>query len=351
MKTYLLPRDAVYYKANLHCHTTLFDGKKTPEEIKRDYMAHGYSAVAFTDHDKYYCHDDLTDGSFVALNGFELEYYAQPWRGKTCHLCFIAKRPGDAAFGWSSPEPPIFIRSLPEGALDPAEGGQLYRVTCPGRKYNADYINAEIAAGKDMGFFVTYNHPTWSLERYPDYSAYRGMDAMEIANYGCLAEGYDDDNGRPYEDLISLGNRLFCIAADDNHNEHPDSTAASDSYGAYVMLAAEGLNYASLISALQQGRFYSCGRVNPGAGECPGIRNLWLQDGTVHIETTEAANIALIRDTRPFRMKIAEAGEPLTEAEFPLGECKWFRLAVTGMNGCKAWTNAFFTAELGQSRG
>ena len=343
MRTELLPRNAAYYRANLHCHTTLSDGKKTPEQIKADYLAHGYSVVAFTDHDKYYCHNDLTDSRFVALNGFELEYYATPWRGKTCHLCFIAKRPDNEAFGWSSPEPPVFIKTLPEGALDPDEGGQLYRVTCPGRKYNAAYINADIAAGRDMGFFVTYNHPTWSLERYPDYSLYRGMHAMEIANSGCLEEGYCDDNGRPYEDLLSVGNRIFCIAADDNHNAAPDTSSASDSYGCYVMLAAEELTYAAVIEALEKGRFYSCARVNPGAGECPRIRNLWLEDGTVHIETTEAANIALIKDVRPFKMKIAEAGKPLTEAQFEVGECGWFRLAVTGFNGCKAYTNAFFT--------
>lgn len=55
------------YKANLHCHTVLSDGKKTPEQIKKDYLAHGYSIVAFTDHDKYYPHNDLTDDRFIAL--------------------------------------------------------------------------------------------------------------------------------------------------------------------------------------------------------------------------------------------------------------------------------------------
>ena len=40
------------YKANLHCHTTMSDGRLTPEEIKAHYQAHGYSIVAFTDHEK-----------------------------------------------------------------------------------------------------------------------------------------------------------------------------------------------------------------------------------------------------------------------------------------------------------
>ena len=34
MKKYLLPQIGCFYKANLHCHTTVSDGSITPEEIK-----------------------------------------------------------------------------------------------------------------------------------------------------------------------------------------------------------------------------------------------------------------------------------------------------------------------------
>ena len=37
MKKYLLPEGGKFYKANLHCHTTVSDGKMTPEEIKKYY--------------------------------------------------------------------------------------------------------------------------------------------------------------------------------------------------------------------------------------------------------------------------------------------------------------------------
>ena len=33
MRKYLLPEGGNFYKANLHCHTVLSDGKKTPEEV------------------------------------------------------------------------------------------------------------------------------------------------------------------------------------------------------------------------------------------------------------------------------------------------------------------------------
>ena len=38
MRKYLLPKDGSFYKANLHCHSTFSDGKKTPAELKQMYM-------------------------------------------------------------------------------------------------------------------------------------------------------------------------------------------------------------------------------------------------------------------------------------------------------------------------
>ena len=46
MIKYLLPKEGKFYKANLHCHTTLSDGKLTPEQVKEEYMKRGYSIVA-----------------------------------------------------------------------------------------------------------------------------------------------------------------------------------------------------------------------------------------------------------------------------------------------------------------
>lgn len=38
MKKYLIPNEGKFYKANLHMHTTVSDGKMTPEEVKEEYM-------------------------------------------------------------------------------------------------------------------------------------------------------------------------------------------------------------------------------------------------------------------------------------------------------------------------
>ena len=98
MKKFLINDNGQFYKANLHTHTTLSDGKFSPEQIKEHYFNLGYSIVAFTDHDLFICHNDLTDDKFLALNGFEWELYEEPYvKGKrdtrSMHACVIARSP------------------------------------------------------------------------------------------------------------------------------------------------------------------------------------------------------------------------------------------------------------------
>ncbi|MBQ7293747.1 MAG: hypothetical protein IJW79_08400, partial [Clostridia bacterium] len=98
MKKYLLPEKGNFYKANLHCHTSVSDGSLTPEEVKEEYKSHGYSIVAYTDHDIMIDHDDLRDENFLPLLGYEMEttellpYGNEPFPIKrSCHICLIAR--------------------------------------------------------------------------------------------------------------------------------------------------------------------------------------------------------------------------------------------------------------------
>ena len=48
MKKYLIKKTGKFYKANLHCHTTVSDGAKTPEEIKKLQAAQDITDKAFS---------------------------------------------------------------------------------------------------------------------------------------------------------------------------------------------------------------------------------------------------------------------------------------------------------------
>ena len=73
MRKYLLPESGNFYKANLHCHSTLSDGRLTPEQLKKAYMDKGYSIIAYTDHDIMLDHSDLAEENFLPLRSYEME--------------------------------------------------------------------------------------------------------------------------------------------------------------------------------------------------------------------------------------------------------------------------------------
>lgn len=343
MKKKLIDENLNFYKANLHCHSTISDGDKTVEELKRDYVAHGYSIIAFTDHDVYVNHDDLTDENFLALNGYELGVNEQKEcfreSRKTCHICYIAlDQKNDISVCFNKDHG--FCRNAEEYARRQNYLGTPDYI----RTYSAEGVNEMMRLGRENGFFVTYNHPAWSLEAYPQYSGYHGMNAMEINNFGCVIVGYDDDNGHCYDDLLNCGNRIFCIATDDNHNRYPDSDPSCDSYGGYTVITAPELEYSQITKALENGQFYSSTGNYMHCG--PEIKSLIFEDGKVKIKTSDVRSIQIMHNIRSCTSANAENGKTISEAEFEVKDAKWFRLVVTDTEGYKAYTNAYFTDEL-----
>lgn len=321
------------YKANLHCHTTISDGYYSPEEIKKMYMEKGYSIVAFTDHDVLIDHSDMCENGFLALNGYELEVNESGVRfPKTAHMCFIAKKQDN-----------LTQVCYNEKYLFGNSRNQTDKIKFDRNDYNRRYshegVTEMMKMGREAGFFVTYNHPTWSMESYPEYSGYSGMNAMEIFNTGCERSGFNEYNCHAYDDLLRQGKRIFCIAADDNHN-HPNSfpinTPLSDSFGGWVVVKCGRLDYESVTDALERGSFY--------ASTGPEIKEFCVEDNTVHVKTSPAHRINYITGIRRTARAAAFYGEGVTEAEFKISpDDGYFRIDVIDDHGCHANTNAIFT--------
>lgn len=340
MKKILLPEENAnlkYYKANLHCHSTISDGTKTPEQLKEDYKAHGYSILSITDHEVFIPHSNLSDSEFLMLNGYEIE--ASGTGGKTCHLCFVALEPDNT-------EEVCFSKAhLWGNAKTNAKYVNINKKTnLLFRKYTKHGVNKLIKTGQEHGFFVTYNHPTWSLEAYPQYIRYKNADAMEITNYGCVVCGFDDDNGHAYDDMLRHGEKLFCISTDDNHNVYPDSSPDCDSYGGYIMIASPSLNYRDVTAALKKGLFYSSTGTYRHTG--PEFYDITYENGEVHIKTGDVRSIAYIPCSRDCQIKNAEDGKCINEATFKIKKNeKYFRIVITDTFGYKAYSNAYFPKE------
>lgn len=333
MKKVILTSEKPFYKANLHCHSVISDGTKTPEEIKKMYMEHGYSIVAYTDHDILLNHSDLCDDKFLALNAYEMEINeaGQSWvNTRTCHLCYIALKPDNLNQVCYHRTKYLF------GNAEKYRHLIKFDETKPDfeRAYTPECINEMIAEGRKNGFFVTYNHPTWSLETLNEYGKYKGMNAMEVCNYGCFESGYDDYNEREYDDMLRGGQKIFCTATDDNHNYR------NDSFGGFTVINADKLEYTTITDALVNGDFY--------ASQGPAIRELWYEDGKIGIECSDAAKIVLNTGVRRTEIVYAEsADKPATAAVFTVKEDdKYVRITVTDFSGKHANTSAYFIEDL-----
>lgn len=340
MKRHLLPESGNFYKANLHCHTTVSDGKKTPEEVKEIYKSFGYSVVAYTDHDVFVPHyGELTDDSFLALNGFEIEVNedkeGDSKAKKCCHICFIAIEPDKVKH-------PLWHRSrYVWGNAQNYMSTVMHDDSAPDyvRSFSGDGVSDMMKRGRDNGFFVTYNHPTWSMEDFSDYINYEGMHAFEMFNGGCLVAGYDDYNPRVYDDILRSGKKIFAIGADDNHNGHPVGSRRCDSGVAFTVIKAPSLEYRDITKALEDGHFY--------ASEGPEIFELTYGEGTAYIKCSDADRIYCTYGVRKAAVAYPEESETVTEASFNIPEdCVYFRITVVDKSGRHATTNAYFIEDL-----
>ena len=98
---HLLPKVQKYFKTNLHTHSTISDGKLTPEEVKEAYKARGYQVLCLTDHSTIVDHSDMNDPDFLMLTGAEININDKNWKTsctKTYHMNLIAKEPDNLWF-------------------------------------------------------------------------------------------------------------------------------------------------------------------------------------------------------------------------------------------------------------
>lgn len=341
MKLALLPESGSFYKANLHTHSIHSDGGRTVEDIKADYMAHGYSIVAFTDHDIMIDHSDLNEPEkFLALTSLEMETnehhgesgYLQK---RTYHLNLYAGKPNETYYPCANPS--YCWKNATDYVQDYYRGDYV-------RRYSVEGQNEIIRDAKEHGFLVCYNHPQWSLQRYPDYAGLEGLTGVEVYNTGSARIGYLlDASEHVLDDFLDLGTRVYPIAADDSHG-------TGDCFGGWVQFRAEALTYDHIMQAFAKGDLY--------ASWGPEIRSLCIEDGILHMDCANTAKVALSADLRS-AYRYAEF-DPSAPAHFTCDLRDWlaksrernnearayFRLTLVDGQGNKALTRGYFADEL-----
>ena len=328
------------FKANLHCHSTLSDGKLTPEQLKEAYRAHGYSILSVTDHERPHDHSALSEPDFLLLTGYEAYIRPDPacrydTYSRELHLNLFARDPHNTDLI-------CFNDAYVKYVKDPAERAAMHRFGSEEpREYTAEYINRFIATAREDGYLVSLNHPVWSMEDFSELLCYEGCFSMEICNFSSFRSGLNEYNTCLYDMFLRRGIRLFAHSADDNHNEVGLGKPGDDSFGGFTMLnlPQDTLSYDGVIAALDAGDFYS--------SMGPVIRSLEIADGKARIACSDAVRIAMIfggKDTRtvfPTRF-----GETVNYAEFKLpSQAPYVRFTVTDYAGQSADTRGYFRDE------
>lgn len=345
MKKYLLPKDVNWYRANMHCHTVCSDGAYTPEKVKEVYKDHGYSIVAYSDHEILLDHSDLTDDTFLALTSSEYSVTeAEPsfpqifgvdtgrWpRAKCFHLNIFAKDPHNTL------QPASDFENLGwrKDAYENVFHGDGYHRVC-----TLESVNETIKRCNEAGFLVQLNHPYWSLNEREDYINLEGLWGLEILNYATELETGSEYCPYIYDDMIRNGMyNLVCTMGDDNHN-HGDSVR--ESFGGSTFIGAKELKYDQVIEAMEKGHIYcASGRDNP-----PQFKELYVEDNKIVIECSPVESIYINGYGRADRHVTAPENETITHAEFGLRESDvYFRVTIRDSRGNNAHTHTYFVKD------
>ena len=333
MKIELIPESGRFYKANMHCHTDISDGKLTPEEVKEAYKRAGYSAVCFTDHEILMDHSDLCDDDFIALHGYEIaikknENEHTSFFMPVYHLNIVApSQDALTAVNYYFNNP-----SCPGNSRKYMDSCAKYSSTIDHTEYDVDWINNFLAGIAAAGFLISYNHPGWSLQDARDYAGLKHLHAVEVINGGC-ARAFRDNIAIPYETILREGKRVVAVAGDDNHSPNEIGLA-------WTMIKADELSYDALIDGYKKGNCY--------VSEGPEIYSLIIEDGLIKIKTSPAAKITLLSQGRYNARKVREDRE-ITDAEFEYAPEKFgsfFRIEVRDQNGLCAFTTAYYTSDI-----
>jgi len=298
-------KKGTFLKGNLHCHTTLSDGKGSPASVIRQYENAGYDFLAITDHQRYNFKNYEEGSNLLILPGIEEDRFLDGVGMPVLHIVGIGPEEGN---GYTDGQPVHYQRG---GTADQCQ----------------DIIDNVRAAGN----LAILCHPMWSGNTAEEIKALHDFQMIEVWNTGAALDWGTDSNTYHWDVLLHEGRRVYAVASDDGHN------LQQNCFG-WVRVNAEK-NVPSILKALENGEFYaSCG---------PEIYDFYVDEENekVVIECSPAAKIRLHSDGHPTRIQNDAAGN-LTRAEFALkhwcGKYRYVRMTVIDKDGKYAWTNPIF---------
>lgn len=292
-----------FWRGNLHCHSTLSDGKLPAAEVCRRYQEAGYDFISLTEHFMANYDFPIADtrpfrsAGFTTLIGSEL-HAGETEMGGVWHILAVGL-PLDFA-------PPTAQESGPQLA----------------------------ARARATGAFVAAAHPQWYTLTQEDILSLGEIDAIEVYN-GVADDGNDRaDSWQLTEVLLGRGRRYLVYAADDFHyiETHHDFGRG------WVWVKAEELTPEALLASLKAGYFYS--------STGPQLYDVQLEAGRRVTVRCSPAERVLVNGRGP--ATAMAAGRGLTEVTLDISKLTspYLRVTVRDSLGGRAWTNPLWLDEL-----
>lgn len=282
-------------KLGLHTHTTISDGKATPEEAARRYREAGYDAIAITDHWKY--GDECEIEGLKILSGCEYNIGGHDG-SHVVHIIGVGMT--------SDPQIPEDWKRMEKTAF--AKAAEVVKRI---KLYNG---------------LAIVGHPAWSLNTPEQIMSFGDFDTVEIFN--SVSEcGMSD---RAYSDVIidqlATGGRLTnIIAVDDTHYYTGDECRG------WIMVETTDMDTQGMIRAIRAGRFY--------ATQGPEVHIEKVAPDKVRVVCSPCQKVVFQSNTTWAAGRIVRA-DGLVEACYTKAPTDRFvRAEVTDAEGNKAWTN------------
>lgn len=276
----------VRYKLGLHIHTTISDGKCTPEQIAIKFKAAGYDLVALTDH-WYFGREQEIEGLKI-MSGVEYNIGGRDARNGVYHVL---------ALGCKN---------------DP-------------NVEKTDDLQTIVDKINQNGGLAVLAHPAWSHNMAHEVININGLETTEI--YNTVSGKFA--NSRPYSGDFAntsavLGKKYNLLATDDVHAGSLDACYSA------VMVKARSNSVEDILDALKTGDYFAT------AG--PQVFAEQVGD-KIRIKCTPCVDIRIHSN-----VVIAAArryqGEPITEYEIKaLEDDNYIRVEAVDENGNMGYTN------------
>ncbi len=278
---------SIWYKGNLHTHTTLSDGRATPEACTRMYAEAGYDFLALTDH--WICSNGGMYENMLLLSGCEYNAGETAQQG-IYHIVGVGME-----------RAPAMDRQMNINCQDIVDG---------------------IRAANGIAILA---HPAWSLNLPHELCKVRGLSGIEIYN---TVSG-TPWNVRPYsggivDALATHGTALHVMAADDVHFYEGDQTTS------YIYVKADTLTRDGILDGIHRGDCY--------ASQGPTC-DIGIVNGYAIVRCSPVVEVAFFSDTVYAADRVTR-GDGVTAAQYKLRDTDGYvRAELTDHRGKKAWSN------------